>query len=41
MVKEAAKLESLIENSRRQLGDETFISRAPGKVVEGLRSEVS
>jgi len=39
--KEAAKLESLIENSRRQLNDQTFISRAPAKVVEGLRSKLA
>jgi valyl-tRNA synthetase len=40
LLKEAAKLESLIENSRRQLGDETFISRAPAKVVDGLRAKL-
>ena len=40
-LKEAAKLESLIENSRRQLGDETFTSRAPAKVVDGLRAKLA
>jgi valyl-tRNA synthetase len=40
-LKEAAKLESLIENSCRQLSDETFISRAPGKVVDGLRRKLA
>ena len=39
--KEAAKLESLIENSRRQLADETFTSRAPAKVVDGLRAKLA
>jgi valyl-tRNA synthetase len=41
VLKEAAKLESLIENSRRQLGDDTFTSRAPAKVVEGLRAKLA
>jgi valyl-tRNA synthetase len=41
IAKEAAKLESLIENSRRQLSDETFISRAPEKVVNGLRAKLA
>ncbi|MFL6448971.1 MAG: valine--tRNA ligase [Bryobacteraceae bacterium] len=41
VLKEAAKLESLIENSRRQLGDDTFVSRAPAKVVEGLRAKLA
>ncbi|MFL6414045.1 MAG: valine--tRNA ligase, partial [Bryobacteraceae bacterium] len=39
--KEAAKLQSLIENSRRQLSDETFLSRAPAKVVDGLQAKLA
>ncbi|MBI1896040.1 MAG: valine--tRNA ligase [Acidobacteria bacterium] len=34
-------LERNIENSRRQLGDETFLSRAPGHVVHGIRQKLA
>ena len=37
--KEAASFEKLIANSKRQLSDETFLSRAPEKVVEYTAGE--
>jgi valyl-tRNA synthetase len=39
--KEIATLERNIENSKRQLADETFLSRAPEKVVAGLRVKLA
>jgi valyl-tRNA synthetase len=41
ILKEIATLERNIENSRRQLADETFLSRAPEKVVAGLRAKLA
>ena len=35
--KELARIEKEIENAERQLGNEAFLSKAPAKVVEGLR----
>ncbi|MDX2152377.1 MAG: valine--tRNA ligase [Bryobacteraceae bacterium] len=39
--KEIANLEKVIANSRRQLEDETFLSRAPGKVVDQIKSKLA
>jgi valyl-tRNA synthetase len=39
--KEREQLEKNIANSNRQLGDETFLSRAPAKVVEGLKTKLA
>ncbi len=39
--KEAASFEKLIANSKRQLSDETFLSRAPEKVVNTLRAKLA
>ena len=39
--KEIESLERLIENSKRQLGDETFVSKAPEKVVATLRAKLA
>jgi valyl-tRNA synthetase len=36
--KELEKIEKEIANGQRQLGNEQFLSKAPAKVVEGLRS---
>jgi valyl-tRNA synthetase len=38
--KEIQQLEKLIANSERQLGDETFISRAPAHVVDSVRQKL-
>jgi valyl-tRNA synthetase len=38
--KEREQLEKVIANSRRQLSDETFISKAPAKVVESIRQKL-
>ncbi|MDP3000687.1 MAG: valine--tRNA ligase [Bryobacterales bacterium] len=38
--KEVQQLEKLIANSERQLGDETFLARAPEKVVQGIREKL-
>jgi len=39
--KERDQLEKNIANSRRQLADETFVSRAPAHVVESLRAKLA
>jgi len=39
--KENEQLEKNIANSQRQLGDETFLSRAPQHVVEGIRKKMA
>ncbi|MBX5497224.1 MAG: valine--tRNA ligase, partial [Bryobacteraceae bacterium] len=39
--KEIQRLEKVIASSHRQLGDETFISKAPPKVVEGIRDKLA
>jgi valyl-tRNA synthetase len=36
--KELEKIEKEISNGQRQLGNEQFLSKAPAKVVEGLRT---
>jgi valyl-tRNA synthetase len=41
ILKEIAKLEGNINNSNRQLGDATFLQRAPAKVVEGIRAKLA
>jgi valyl-tRNA synthetase len=41
MEKEKEQLEKNIANSRRQLSDETFLSRAPGPVVASLRAKLA
>jgi valyl-tRNA synthetase len=41
LLKENEQLEKNIANSRRQLGDETFLSRAPQHVVEGIRKKMT
>ena len=37
--KELARLEAQLANAQRQLGNEQFLSKAPPKVVEGLRKQ--
>jgi valyl-tRNA synthetase len=39
--KEIAKLERAIDNSRRQLSDSTFLSKAPEKVVASIRVKLA
>ena len=39
--KERDQLEKNIANSLRQLGDETFLSRAPAKVVDSIRAKLA
>jgi valyl-tRNA synthetase len=41
LVKEKEQLEKNIANSRRQLGDETFLGRAPAQVVESIRTKLA
>ena len=36
--KELEKMEKEIANGQRQLGNESFLAKAPAKVVEGLRT---
>ena len=38
--KEREQLEKNIANSTRQLGDETFLSRAPAHVVESIKTKL-
>ncbi len=40
-VKELINIEKLIKNSSRQLGDETFVGKAPQKVVESIRAKLA
>ena len=35
------RLEKVIESTTRQLEDETFVSRAPAKVVESMRTKLA
>jgi valyl-tRNA synthetase len=39
--KELAKIEKQIESAERQLGNEQFLAKAPPKVVEGLRKQLT
>ncbi|MBI4877469.1 MAG: valine--tRNA ligase [Acidobacteria bacterium] len=39
--KEIQQLEKTIASSQRQLGDETFVARAPEKVVQGIREKLA
>jgi valyl-tRNA synthetase len=39
LTKELKKLEGQLANAQRQLGNEQFLSKAPAKVVEGLRGQ--
>ncbi len=41
LVKEIQQLEKLIANSERQLSNEEFMSKAPEKVVNGIRSKLA
>ena len=41
VAKEAERLEKLIESSRRQLADETFLARAPEQVVASIRAKLA
>ena len=38
--KEVQQLEKNIANSRRQLGDDDFLQRAPGHVIDGIRQKL-
>ena len=38
--KELARIEKQIENAERQLGNESFLAKAPPKVVEGLKKQL-
>jgi valyl-tRNA synthetase len=38
--KDLARIEKQIENAERQLGNQQFLSKAPPKVVEGLRKQL-
>ena len=40
MEKERIQLEKNIANSRRQLGDETFLGKAPAKIVDSIRAKL-
>jgi valyl-tRNA synthetase len=41
ITKEVARLRKIIESTKRQLEDETFVSRAPAKVVESMRAKLA
>jgi valyl-tRNA synthetase len=41
LLKDKEQLEKNIANSTRQLGDSTFLSRAPGPVVESIRQKLA
>jgi valyl-tRNA synthetase len=39
--KDREQLEKLIANSKRQLSDEVFLSKAPAKVVDSIRAKLA
>ena len=39
--KENEQLEKVIANSKRQLENESFVSKAPAKVIEGMRAKLA
>jgi len=39
--KEIEQLEKVIANSKRQLGDEKFVSRAPAHIIDGIKSKLA
>ena len=39
LTKEIARLEKIVANSERQLGNETYLAKAPAHIVEGLRKQ--
>jgi valyl-tRNA synthetase len=39
--KEKEQLEKVIANQERQLTDETFLSKAPAKVIDGMRAKLA
>jgi valyl-tRNA synthetase len=39
--KEIATLQKTIDNYERQLSDETFLGKAPAKIIEGMRTKLS
>jgi valyl-tRNA synthetase len=41
LLKEIEQLEKNIANSKRQLSDDTFVSRAPAHVVDGIRRKLA
>ena len=41
LAKELARIEKQIESAERQLGNEQFLAKAPPKVVEGLRKQLT
>jgi valyl-tRNA synthetase len=41
ILREIARLEKAIESSERQLGDATFLARAPQAVIEQLRAKLA
>ena len=41
ILKEISTLQKIIANSLRQLSDESFLSKAPAKVIEGMRSKLA
>ncbi len=41
MAKEAANLEKVIANTKRQLSDEKFTSRAPAHVIDGMKAKLA
>jgi valyl-tRNA synthetase len=41
LAKETEQLKRNIANSERQLSDETFLSKAPAKVVESIRLKLA
>jgi valyl-tRNA synthetase len=41
LTKEIARLEKVLVNAERQLGNESFRSKAPAHVVEGLKKQAA
>jgi len=41
LIRENAELEKVIANSKRQLENDAFVSKAPAKVIEGMRAKLA
>jgi valyl-tRNA synthetase len=41
LTRELSRLEGIFGNAQRQLGNESFLAKAPPKVVDGLKKQAS
>ena len=41
LIKEIEQLEKVIASSRKQLGSEAFVSKAPAHVIDGIKAKMA